>query len=97
MYVFDLHRYVKRLKLDRDDDTSARVFHEIANCFFHMHHYTHARDAARLAVESAGKSGNSLIQLQSSVLLAVCHVKDKNNDVAYDSFENALGFAYSRG
>ena len=61
-----------------------------------MRVYPHARDSARLAVESASKSGNSLIQLQSSVLLAVCHVKDKNNDVAYDSFESALGFAITR-
>ncbi|XP_076448263.1 outer dynein arm-docking complex subunit 4-like [Babylonia areolata] len=88
--------YVKRLDLARDDDTSARVFYEIANCFFHVQHYTRARDAATLAVQHAAKSGNSLIQLQCTVLLAVCHVKDQHRDKALTTFRQALQHAAAR-
>ncbi|KAL8566241.1 hypothetical protein ACOMHN_046742 [Nucella lapillus] len=91
-----LQSYVKRLELPRDDDTSARVFHEIANCFFHVQHFREALDAATLAMKHGAVSGNSLIQLQSTVLMAVCHVRDNKGEKACTTFEQALEVAVRR-
>ncbi|KAK3771615.1 hypothetical protein RRG08_047873 [Elysia crispata] len=91
-----LEYFAKRAHLPRDTEATARLFHEIANCFFQLKAYEFAKDAAMVSLKAANEGGHTLFQLQSSVLIAVMKVKLNRVDTAFETFEEAMKYAVIR-
>ncbi|GFO19561.1 tetratricopeptide repeat protein 25 [Plakobranchus ocellatus] len=95
-YEKALEYFAKRAHLPRDTEDTARLFHEIANCFFLLKAYEFAKDAAMVSLKAANEGGHTLFQLQSTVLIAVMKVKLNRVDTAFETFEEAMKFAFIR-